>query len=141
MLVGILIVSIATAIPTKEECRDKLDNDGDGYIDLLDGGCDNKFDNDETDCGDGVCEGGETSISCSQDCGQPDSCTDTDGGFNILLRGTAYGVENGIDYYYTDSCLSDTTLLEYYCNGVDCVNNVVNCYDYNLTLCFNGTCG
>jgi hypothetical protein len=69
-LVGILIISLTVAKgPKVKECNDGIDNDGDGDIDLADAGCDNKRDNDETNCGDGVCEGGETSGSCPQDCG------------------------------------------------------------------------
>jgi len=54
-----------------KECNDNLDNDGDGAIDLADAGCRNKGDNDETNCGDGVCEGGETAASCQADCAPP----------------------------------------------------------------------
>lgn len=61
------------------ECNDKIDNDGDGLIDykwdrklktnIGDQGCESKKDNDETNCGDGVCEGGEGCSSCETDCG------------------------------------------------------------------------
>ena len=52
-----------------KECNDKLDNDRDGLVDLADKGCKNTRDNDETNCGDNVCEGGEDSFSCTRDCG------------------------------------------------------------------------
>jgi len=53
------------------ECSDSIDNDGDGQTDLSDSGCSSSTDNDETNCGDGVCEGGETSVTCSPDCTSP----------------------------------------------------------------------
>jgi len=51
-----------------KECNDKIDNDGDGYIDLADSGCSGKSDDDETNCGDNVCEGLETAANCQADC-------------------------------------------------------------------------
>jgi len=51
------------------ECNDAIDNDNDGLIDLSDVGCFGLSDNDETNCGDNVCEGPESCFSCSQDCG------------------------------------------------------------------------
>ncbi|MEA1925041.1 MAG: hypothetical protein U9M95_04150 [Candidatus Altiarchaeota archaeon] len=51
------------------ECSDSIDNDGDGATDFpADTGCTDANDTDETNCGDGVCEGGETEISCAVDC-------------------------------------------------------------------------
>lgn len=53
----------------KKECNDGIDNDVDGLIDFpFDYGCINNKDNDETNCGDSVCEGGETCASCNYDC-------------------------------------------------------------------------
>jgi len=51
------------------ECSDGNDNDGDGATDQDDGGCIDRNDNDETNCGDGICEGGENDVSCIIDCG------------------------------------------------------------------------
>ena len=52
------------------ECNDGIDNDGDGQTDYPDDdGCDDASDDDETNCGDGVCEGGETEEKCPEDCG------------------------------------------------------------------------
>ena len=51
------------------ECNDSLDNDGDGQTDYPnDAGCSSSSDDDETNCGDTVCEGGETCSTCSDDC-------------------------------------------------------------------------
>jgi dienelactone hydrolase len=49
------------------ECRDRIDNDGDGWIDRADVACSSPRSKDETNCGDGVCEGGEI---CAADCAQ-----------------------------------------------------------------------
>jgi hypothetical protein len=67
---GLVAAGKGGAKPPKKakECNDGIDNDGDGAIDLADTGCKNKKDNDETDCGDGVCEGGETNSTCQTDC-------------------------------------------------------------------------
>ena len=62
------IVDIKGYTPTAE-CNDNIDNDGDGKIDLADAGCTDSSDNDETNCGDTKCEGGESCLSCSFDCG------------------------------------------------------------------------
>jgi len=51
------------------ECNDLIDNDGDGKSDMLDTGCQNLQDEDETDCGDARCEGGEGCTGCIADCG------------------------------------------------------------------------
>jgi len=61
------------------ECSDGSDNDGDGNVDLVDSGCVDSSDTDETNCGDGVCEGGENTASCSLDCEVeiPSSCNGT----------------------------------------------------------------
>ncbi len=53
---------------TYVECNDGIDNDIDTKIDMLDSGCSSTSDNDETNCGDTKCEGGETSTSCPTDC-------------------------------------------------------------------------
>ncbi len=60
-----------TGTTTTYECSDNIDNDNDGQTDYPnDSGCSSSTDNDESDCGDGVCESaaGETSGSCLQDC-------------------------------------------------------------------------
>ncbi|NIO19311.1 MAG: hypothetical protein GTN76_00830 [Candidatus Aenigmarchaeota archaeon] len=50
------------------ECDDGIDNDGDNDIDYNDGGCTGPTDDDETNCGDDVCEGGEDCNNCAADC-------------------------------------------------------------------------
>jgi len=67
------------------ECSDSIDNDGDGQTDMADDGCSSTSDNDESNCGDGVCEGGEecgnsnSPPECIDDCGIcPSSATCTD---------------------------------------------------------------
>jgi len=52
------------------ECNDGSDNDNDGDTDHPDdGGCLTANDDDETNCGDGECEGGEICSFCIADCG------------------------------------------------------------------------
>ena len=123
-----------------KECNDGFDNDGDGDIDLADAGCRNPGDNDETNCGDGVCEGGETCSDCQQDCGPCDSCSDTDGGFNLLVQGTVSGYLDGDPYSHTDEC-NGTVLLEWYCSGGGTQPAVwpFECAG-NFTTCSNGAC-
>lgn len=60
---------VANDAATKAECGDKIDNDGDGLVDTADSGCVDKKDTDESDCGDGVCEGDEECNACVADCG------------------------------------------------------------------------
>ena len=118
----------------KTECNDGIDNDGDGKTDykwhkkfqenIGDLGCTSKEDNDETNCGDGVCEGGETCLSCVADCGVcptttiPWTCSDTDGGRVYTVKGTVSG-QTTQPFSFTDYCVTgnatNTTLIEYYC--------------------------
>src|SRR4030042_4265712 len=84
------------------ECDDLSDNDGDSVIDYpSDGGCGAYSDNDESNCEDSVCEGGEVCDECVADCGHCDSCSDTDGGNVIAVFGTASGYFNN-DYFNAD---------------------------------------
>jgi len=62
-------ISNAPCVGSSTECSDGIDNDGDGNIDMVDDGCTSTGDDDETNCGDGVCEGGEVCDVCVADCG------------------------------------------------------------------------
>ena len=134
-------------VSTKPECNDKIDNDGDGWIDMDDSGCLKRGDPDESDCGDGVCEGSESCTYCPEDCGVcpttttisptttlpptttlvtttiivtttiPRSCNDTDGGEVYTVKGTVSGYYLGEPYENTDYCVDSETLHEYYCLG------------------------
>lgn len=68
------------------ECSDGIDNDGDGKVDLTDTGCTDPSDNDETNCGDSVCEGGENCAFCSSDCGACPSPT------NLFMKNNIFNV-------------------------------------------------
>lgn len=143
VLFGLLVMGIAVAGPTKAnkpECNDGLDNDGDGKIDLADGGCVDKGDRDETNCGDRVCEGGETSSSCVVDCGPANSCSDTDGGFVVSVQGTVSGYQNGQPFSYSDVCLDLIHLKEWSCSGTAPYAFEYGCAVQNYTGCSNGAC-
>lgn len=131
---------MAIAAPkAKTACSDKIDNDGDGYVDLADAGCTDRYDTTEDNCGDGVCTGDETSATCPEDCGYPDSCSDTDGS-NIYSLGTASGYLNDTPYNDNDYCVGDD-VIEYTCNGIYEINTQISCgTDFNSSFyCFNSS--
>src|SRR3989338_1889203 len=83
-LVGLTLFLVACTTSTTgaavsaPECKDRLDNDGDGKKDYpSDAGCSSRNDNDESNCGDGRCEGNETSLNCTADCGVPTTTSTT----------------------------------------------------------------
>jgi len=95
-------------------------------------------------CGDGTCNGDESCSNCAQDCGAcpiPDSCSDTDGGYNVAVKGTASGYFNQQPYSSMDVCVGTVNLTEYYCGGGRVYSATVNC-DQNSSggTCSNGAC-
>lgn len=71
--------------PPKPECNDGADNDGDGLIDLADLGCENAEDNDESNCGDNVCESSENWQTCLTDCPAPQCSDGIDNDGDLLI--------------------------------------------------------
>ena len=84
------------------QCDDGIDNDGDGAFDVNDVGCIGSTDNDETNCGDHVCTGGETYATCPVDCPAPVACSD-----NIDNDGDTF-----IDYPADTGCSSTSDTSE-----------------------------
>ena len=126
------------------QCDDGVDNDGDGRIDYnADGsgdiGCTWPTDKDERNCGDGICQVGETCASCAPDCGSCDSCTDTDGGFAQFVKGNTYGLQNFTFINSTDSCVTGSILREYYCSGTTIANSNYDCA-VDFSNCVDGKC-
>ncbi len=111
------------------ECADDIDNDDDGEIDFPDdSGCDDSSDNDESNCGDGVCEGYESCLSCSSDCGAcfvPGKLIFKSGGSNIasfdrfgnlvlhggLLSEAQVNPADGIDEFIFKNSLGDPVAM------------------------------
>ena len=156
------------------ECKDEVDNDGDGAVDYpKDSGCQDKYDSSEaicvvgsTSCGVGECRRTSTCVKDKSSCtpGTPsaeicgdgkdndcngvvdngcDTCSDTDqtnfGGINAEVRGTVSGIKNGRPYSFTDSCVSERYLNEYYCRGTEAVNTTFDCWN-NANSCNEGKC-
>ena len=64
------------------------------------------------------------------------TCTDTDQGINVFERGNM--IDYNLGYDYTDYCLGDDKLVEFYCDpGYHYVYEY--CSNYN-TVCENGAC-
>ncbi|MBN1156668.1 hypothetical protein JXA85_03570 [Candidatus Woesearchaeota archaeon] len=141
------------------ECDDGTDNDLDTYTDYPDdAGCTGPSDNDESNCGDSVCEGGEVCDSCVADCGHCDSCSDTDGGNEIDIKGTAYGYNNNNNLFNdTDYCVDSNNIMEYYCSGTSeqsqqqscgtdsygptyCANSSAVLHNHTYNSCWSGVC-
>ena len=123
----------------KMECADGIDNDGDGAVDLDDGGCSSQADKDESNCGDGVCEKGENPKTCSADCSASNTCRDSDGGQNTLAQGTVTGTLNDEPYSSTDFCVDSASVLEFYCLGTDEASLQLTCGEsFNKAFCADG---
>lgn len=94
-------------------------------------------------CGDGNCDQDETCQSCPQDCGTcptPDSCSDTDGGWVIDVKGTISGFSDNQPYSKTDFCLDNTTIIEYDCSGYYSSESIIPCINVSTNYCSNGAC-
>lgn len=148
------------------ECADSNDNDDDELTDLADPGCESKKDNDETNCGDSICEGAETCSSCTLDCGEctiycgdglcngdetcstclsdcgacPDTCNDSDAGFEIYVQGTVSGTRMGAPYSYSDTCITEEQILERFCAGPTPAYANATCVTNFTNRCVNGAC-
>ena len=143
LIIGVFLATSVMAGPkVKPQCNDGVDNDGDGKIDMQDAGCSSRTDNDESNCGDGVCTGAETYSSCPADCKRPDSCSDTDGGYVLNIQGTVNGYQNGNSFSYTDVCVDNAKLVEYTCFGGGTAPYAYNvsCVGANYTSCSSGAC-
>ncbi|OGJ21656.1 hypothetical protein A3K73_01290 [Candidatus Pacearchaeota archaeon RBG_13_36_9] len=123
---------------TAIECDDGSDNDGDSAIDMADAGCASPTDNDESNCGDSVCEGVEACDACVADCGYCDSCSDTDGN-NPRAFGTTSGYFDKIFYSDDDYCVDSSNVMEYWCSGNYEQNTQQSCgTDYGSNVCYFG---
>ena len=125
-------VLITTTAPTqtKPECNDKIDNDGDGWIDLDDSGCLKRGDRDESDCGDGVCEGSESCIYCPEDCGVCPTTT------TITLTTTTPVTTTITNITTTTPVTTTTTIPSNSCTDTD--GGIVSTVKGNVTGYYNG---
>ncbi len=74
-------------------------------------------------------------------CTDPDGTSkDSDGGYNVIKKGTAFGYSQFGEgpRTFTDYCISDTTLVEYACG---CSNNKVVCVAYEGASCASDVSG
>ena len=117
------------------ECNDGIDNDNDGKIDEEDAGCTYPYseDNDESNCGDGECEGTETNAYCPNDCSAYPTSTS--------LKCRHYNVETGCIWDFDDECDDHTggTVGGAFscCAGFLCNDGIYkySCYDDIWTSC------
>ena len=72
------------------------------------------------------------------------TCSDSDGGLNFNITGTASGLTlTGMNYSYTDFCTGQSTVNEYACssnNGTFLQLWQQDCSTFGLDCC-NGHCG
>jgi hypothetical protein len=73
-------------------------------------------------------------------CNPQYSCSDSDGGFTFIVKGTVSGYFYGYPYSVTDFCSGNTTLVEYYCAGNYKYNYTTSCAMNGTTMCSSGAC-
>src|SRR3989344_8683814 len=146
VFLGLIVALVLIGPPTLKgkaiavrECVDHVDNDDDGKIDLADSGCENAKDDQEADCGDGVCNSVEGPVSCSVDCGL-DTCSDTDKGYYTNVRGAIKGVYHKKAFLQEDYCKDSKTLVEYSCGTGAPKGVAVSCANAVTSRCDEGTC-
>lgn len=88
-------------------------------------------------CDDNDCTLPETCVDYT--CQIVDSCSDTDYGSTPELLGSVSGYSGGSPYNYTDYCVDNETVMEYYCSGAQWSSDQISCV-YNFTYCANGAC-
>ena len=88
------------------QCSDTIDNDADSFIDMGDAGCTSTSDNDENNCGNAICEFGETT-SCPGDCGTPPPTLGTCG--NAIKNIGEQCDDGGGNGYCPSTCSSTCT--------------------------------
>ncbi|MFH1916929.1 MAG: hypothetical protein ABIJ21_06735 [Nanoarchaeota archaeon] len=70
----------------------------------------------------------------------PNSCAETDGGYDIYNFGFTYGWNYNNYYNYSDTCLTNLTLQENYCVGTSAYTANVSCLGNLTTHCQWGRC-
>jgi hypothetical protein len=79
-------------------------------------------------CGDRVCDYGETTVSCPNDCKNPSSCEDSDGGLNYYIKGTVNAISSGSNEPLTDTCWNrGDELREWACDGAIPIESTYQC--------------
>lgn len=73
-------------------------------------------------------------ISCDNNSNNVSSCSETDNGLDISLKGTNSGYYNGTFYSSEDYCMANGDLLEYSCDGDKNSDTIVDCQ------CVDGSC-
>ncbi len=134
MVISLLVAVFVLAAPSTagdRQCRDGVDNDGDGHIDT------------NAVSGDSKCVD-----SRDRDESPRDFCNDTDFGAIIAVQGTASGEDNSVPFSNTDACAGPNTVQEFYCGGKGNDYNVFSsnmpCPVSNVTgtqqMCVSGAC-
>ncbi len=83
------------------------------------------------------CDYGCTNGECDP---MPDSCDETDSGYDPLNFGVTYGYLSGMPYAYNDTCNTTTFLVEWYCIGDHAYSGFTDCATNSTTTCSNGAC-